>query len=58
MIKEKCRLDDHGEYRGIERNVRCEETDKRDDRFVQNYLLNECKFICISVRRFFSRINY
>ena len=34
MIKEKCRLDDHEHYRGIERNVRCEETDKRDDRFV------------------------
>jgi hypothetical protein len=34
MLKENCRLDDHGHYRGIKRNVRCEETDKRDDRFV------------------------
>ena len=32
MLKEKCRLDDHGHYSGIKRNVRCEETDKRDDR--------------------------
>jgi hypothetical protein len=34
MLKEECRLEDHGHYRGIKRNVRCEETDKRDDRFV------------------------
>jgi hypothetical protein len=34
MLKEECRLDDYGHYRKIKRNVRCEETDKREDRFV------------------------
>ena len=33
-VKEECRLEDHGHCRGIKRNVRCEETDKREDRFV------------------------
>jgi hypothetical protein len=34
MSKEKSRLDDHGHYREKKRIVRCEEMDKRDDRFV------------------------
>ena len=34
MSKEKSRLDDHGHYREKKRIVRCEEIDKRDDRFV------------------------